>query len=84
MAQRYDGGRECPALFLRVECKLRRIERRPMNDMHQDDPEGSTESRPPVVAELSQLMVHLLKGVLYRQDDERITTIGRASCRERV
>lgn len=72
MAQRYDGGRECPALFLRVECKLRRIERRPMNDMHQDDPEGSTESRPPVVAELSQLMVHLLKGVLYRQDDERL------------
>jgi hypothetical protein len=43
-----------------------------MNDMHQDDPEGSTESRPPVVAELSQLMVHLLKGVLYRQDDERL------------
>ncbi|MFB9067373.1 DUF4194 domain-containing protein [Pseudofulvimonas gallinarii] len=43
-----------------------------MNDMHQDDPEGSTESLPPVVAELSQLMVHLLKGVLYRQDDERL------------
>ncbi|WP_434028690.1 DUF4194 domain-containing protein [[Pseudomonas] boreopolis] len=43
-----------------------------MNDMHQDDPEGSAESRPPVVAELSQLMVHLLKGVLYRQDDERL------------
>jgi len=43
-----------------------------MNDMHQDDPEGGTESRPPVVAELSQLMVHLLKGVLYRQDDERL------------
>ena len=42
-----------------------------MNDMHLDDPEGGTESRPPVVAELSQLMVHLLKGVLYRQDDER-------------
>jgi len=45
-----------------------------MNDMHQDDPEGGTESRPPVVAELSQLMVHLLKGVLYRQDDERLWT----------
>ncbi|MDH2240102.1 DUF4194 domain-containing protein [Pigmentiphaga sp. GD03639] len=43
-----------------------------MNDMHQDDPEGSAESRPPVVAELSQLMVHLLKSVLYRQDDERL------------
>ncbi len=43
-----------------------------MNDMHQDDPEGGTESRPPVVAELSQLMVHLLKGVLYCQDDERL------------
>jgi len=43
-----------------------------MNDMHQDDPEGGIESRPPVVAELSQLMVHLLKGVLYRQDDERL------------
>jgi len=43
-----------------------------MNDMHQNDPEGGTESRPPVVAELSQLMVHLLKGVLYRQDDERL------------
>src|SRR5690606_10747471 len=43
-----------------------------MNDMHQDNPEGSTESLPPVVAELSQLIVHLLKGVLYRQDDERL------------
>lgn len=43
-----------------------------MNDMHQDDPEGSIESRPRVAAELSQLMVHLLKGVLYRQDDERL------------
>lgn len=40
--------------------------------MHQDDPEGSIESRPRVAAELSQLMVHLLKGVLYRQDDERL------------
>src|SRR5690606_8218237 len=72
MAQRYLGGRECPAIFLRVDCKLRRTERRAMNDMHEDDPEGSTESRPPVGAELSQLMVHLLKGVLYRQDDERL------------
>ena len=43
-----------------------------MNDMHQDDPEGSNEPRPPVVAELSQLVVHLLKGVLYCQDDERL------------
>ncbi|MFQ1064328.1 DUF4194 domain-containing protein [Bordetella trematum] len=45
-----------------------------MNDMHQDDPEGSTESHPPVVPELSQLTVRLLKGVLYRQDDERLWT----------
>lgn len=43
-----------------------------MNDMHQDDPQGSAQARPPVVPELSQLMVHLLKGVLYRQDDERL------------
>ena len=39
-------------------------------------PEGdSTEARSgvlPAVPELSQLMVHLLKGVLYRDDDERL------------
>ncbi len=27
---------------------------------------------PPVISELSQLMVSLLKGVLYREDDERL------------
>jgi len=43
-----------------------------MIDRHQDASEGSTESRPPVVAELSQLMVHLLKGVLYRHDHEHL------------
>ncbi|SIT14282.1 DUF4194 domain-containing protein [Achromobacter sp. MFA1 R4] len=43
-----------------------------MNDIHQNGPEGGTESSPPVIPELSQLMVHLLKGVLYRQDDERL------------
>ena len=39
---------------------------------HEDD---SVETRPsvlPAVPELSQLMVHLLKGVLYRDDDERL------------
>jgi hypothetical protein len=44
-----------------------------MNDTLDDD--GSAETRPdalPAVPELSQLMVHLLKGVLYRQDDERL------------
>lgn len=43
-----------------------------MNDIHPNDPEGGTESRMPIVPELSQLMVHLLKGVLYRQEDERL------------
>ena len=52
-----------------------------MNDRYQDEPEGpespespegGTGPRPPVITELSQLMVHLLKGVLYRQDDERL------------
>lgn len=44
------------------------------HDMPSDDlppydrPAGNP---PPAVAELSQLMVHLLKGVLYREDDER-------------
>jgi hypothetical protein len=44
-----------------------------MNDtLHED---GSAEPQPsavPAVPELSQLMVHLLKGVLYREDDERL------------
>lgn len=43
-----------------------------MNDTRHDN--DSVETAPgalPAVPELSQLMVHLLKGVLYRQDDER-------------
>jgi len=36
------------------------------------DPVHDIESLPPTVPELSQLMVLLLKGVLYRQDDERL------------
>ena len=44
-----------------------------MNDtLHEN---GSIEPQPgalPAVPELSQLMVHLLKGVLYREDDERL------------
>jgi Domain of unknown function (DUF4194) len=44
-----------------------------MNDTAHDDP--SVEAQPsalPAVPELSQLLVHLLKGVLYREDDERL------------
>jgi hypothetical protein len=44
-----------------------------MNDTLPED--DSTETRSdvlPAVPELSQLMVHLLKGVLYRDDDERL------------
>lgn len=44
-----------------------------MNDTLQEN--GSVEIQPdvlPAVPELSQLMVHLLKGVLYREDDERL------------
>ena len=44
-----------------------------MNDTLQEN--GSIEIQPdvlPAVPELSQLMVHLLKGVLYREDDERL------------
>lgn len=40
--------------------------------MHEN---GSVETQPgalPAVPELSQLMVHLLKGALYREDDERL------------
>lgn len=36
------------------------------------DPETRAESPSPAAPELSQLMVHLLKNVLYRQDDERL------------
>lgn len=44
-----------------------------MNDTVHEN--GSVELQPsalPAVPELSQLMVHLLKGVLYREDDERL------------
>jgi hypothetical protein len=44
-----------------------------MNDaLHEHDPGETTPSALPAVPELSQLMVHLLKGVLYRDDDERL------------
>lgn len=44
-----------------------------MNDTpHENDPVETTPSALPAVPELSQLMVHLLKGVLYREDDERL------------
>jgi hypothetical protein len=36
------------------------------------DREPDSPGAPPAVPELSQLMVHLLKGVLYREDDERL------------
>lgn len=39
---------------------------------HEDDSVETPPSVPPAVPELSQLMVHLLKGVLYRDDDERL------------
>jgi hypothetical protein len=44
-----------------------------MNDTLHDA--GSVEAQPsasPAIPELSQLMVHLLKGVLYREDDEHL------------
>ncbi len=44
-----------------------------MNDtLHDNDPVETPPSTLPAVPELSQLMVHLLKGVLYRDDDERL------------
>ncbi len=44
-----------------------------MNDaLHANDPVETPPSALPAVPELSQLMVHLLKGVLYREDDERL------------
>lgn len=44
-----------------------------MNDPAPEDPTVETESRDlPAVPELSVLLVHLLKGVLYREDDERL------------
>jgi hypothetical protein len=44
-----------------------------MNDaMHEDVPAEAPVGAPPPVPELSQLLVQLLKGVLYRDDDERL------------
>lgn len=44
-----------------------------MNDaLHENDSVEIPPSALPAVPELSQLMVHLLKGVLYRDDDERL------------
>ncbi len=44
-----------------------------MNDaLHDNDSVETPPSALPAVPELSQLMVHLLKGVLYRDDDERL------------
>jgi hypothetical protein len=44
-----------------------------MNDtVHENDYIESQPSALPALPELSQLMVHLLKGVLYREDDERL------------
>ncbi|MGF1548623.1 MAG: DUF4194 domain-containing protein [Thiotrichales bacterium] len=46
-----------------------------MNDaLHENDPSEPRTSTPPAVPELSQLMVGMLKGVLYRDDDERLWT----------
>lgn len=56
-----------------------------MNDMvHEIDSAETEPSAPPAVPELSQLMVHLLKGVLYREDDERLwATLLRLQARVR-
>jgi hypothetical protein len=44
-----------------------------MNDApHENDSVETPPSALPAVPDLSQLMVHLLKGVLYRDDDERL------------
>ena len=42
--------------------------------IHENDSIETPPSALPAVPELSQLMVHLLKGVLYREDDERLWT----------
>jgi len=43
-----------------------------VNENQPDETETEAENLAPVIPELSQLMVLLLKGVLYRQDDERL------------
>lgn len=48
------------------------MERENVNDALPDDDGVQTTPSAPPVPELSQLMVHLLKGVLYRDDDERL------------
>lgn len=40
--------------------------------LYENDPVQSQPGAPPAAYELSQLMVRLLKGVLYRDDDERL------------
>src|SRR5688572_22058119 len=42
-----------------------------MNELHESDSAETPAQALPPVPELSQLMVHLLRGVLYREDDER-------------
>lgn len=42
------------------------------DSLHETDPVGPHTGPLPAVPELSQLMVNLLKGVLYREDDERV------------
>jgi hypothetical protein len=42
------------------------------NALHEDDSVGTPPGALPAVPELSHVMVHLLKGVLYRDDDERL------------
>jgi len=45
-----------------------------MNEIVRPGMDAAMEFAPPAVPELSQLMVQLLKGVLYREDDERLWT----------
>jgi hypothetical protein len=40
--------------------------------LHESPPTGAPLANLPAVPELTQLMVHLLRGVLYREDDERL------------
>jgi len=59
---------------------LQAHDRRTLPPMHTEPPDTaatpdapeSPPGAPPTAPELSQLMVHLLKGVLYRDDDERL------------
>jgi len=69
--KRHGVRRGCRASSLRVKTYAMM----PMEDMPEifaTDPSDAIESPPPAAPELSQLMVFLLKGVLYRQDDERL------------